>query len=209
MAWEYAVVLVASYLVGSIPTGVAVGRLTRGIDVREYGSGKIGFANVLRTLGLRSSLLVLLTDAAKGYGPVMVVWAIFGSHELQVAAALAAIVGHDWPLFAGFRGGRGVATAYGAYLGMNAPITLALVAVTLAMIFVVRYISLVSMVIVPLGAFAFLMLALAGQGPYVYVAYGLLAALLVIFQHRDNIRRLLAGTEPKLGQRGHRRLADS
>lgn len=209
MVEEYVAVALVSYLVGSIPTGVLVGRLTRGVDVREFGSGKTGFTNALRTLGLRSSLLVLLADAAKGYGPVMVTWAIFGSHELQVAAALAAIVGHDWPLFAGFRGGRGVATSYGAYLGMSAPITLALVAVALAMTFVVRYISLVSMVTVPLGAFAFLMLALAGQGPYVYVAYGLLAALLIIFQHRDNIRRLLAGSEPKVGQGSHRRLAGS
>lgn len=202
MVWDYATVVVMSYLVGSIPSGLLASKLTTGVDIRQYGSGKTGFTNVLRTLGLRPSLLVLLADAAKGFGPVAVVWAIFGSHDLQVAAALAAIVGHDWPILAGFRGGRGVATAYGAYLGMNAPITLSLVAVALAMIFFFRYVSLASVVTVPLGASAFLVLALAGLVPFAYVVYGVLAAAIVILQHRENIRRLLAGTEPKVGQGG-------
>lgn len=209
MVWHYVVVILVGYLVGSLPSGLLVGKLTRGLDVREYGSGKMGFTNSLRTLGLRSSLLVLLMDAAKGYGMVLATWAIFGSHELQVTAALAAVIGHNWPVLAGFRGGRGVATTYGAYLGMNAPATLGLVAVVFALIYLVRYVSVVSVLTVPLGALLFLVLALVGLTPYAYSVYGVLAAALVAFQHRENMRRLLAGTEPKVGQGGQRRLVSS
>jgi len=207
MWWAYPLVALGAYLLGSIPTGVLVGRAVRGIDLRDYGSGKMGFANALRTLGWFPSLIVLVADAMKGYIPVMATGLLLGSHNLQVVAGFMAVVGHIWPLFAGFRGGRGVATVYGAFLAMSLPLTLALAAVAALIVLAFRYISLMSVVTVPLGALGLLGLALLGVEPYVYGIYGSLVAALILFQHRDNIQRLLSGTEPKLGQGGQRRLS--
>ena len=128
MVWQYPLAIGVGYLAGSIPFGWIAGKVTRGIDVRNYGSGATGATNVLRTLGMRSFLLVLVADALKGYVPVLATWYIaephVGSdtaHGLQVAAGAAAIVGHDWPLYIGWRGGKGVATSYGAMAGLLFP----------------------------------------------------------------------------------------
>ena len=209
MIWEYFSAIIISYLIGSIPSGLLIGRIVGKVDIREYGSGKIGFTNSLRTLGWRPSLAVLVLDAAKGYGPVMVTWAITGDHGVQVAAGLAAIIGHNWPALAGFRGGRGVATTFGVFLGLNAPTALVLIAVAVALIYVFRFISLVSIVIIPLATLAFLSLTWAGYGPYTYPVFGACASLLIILQHRENIKRLLAGTEPRIGHGGQMRPAIS
>ena len=205
MWWAYPLVALGAYMVGSIPTGVLVGKATRGIDVRNYGSGKTGFTNALRTLGWPPSLAVLLADALKGYIPAIAVWLATDSHNLQMVAALMAVTGHIWPLFAGFRGGRGVATAYGAFLAMSLPLTMILVVVAALIVIAFRYMSLMSVLTVPLGALGLLGLAIAGAGPYSHAIYGSLAATLIVIQHRGNIQRLLSGTEPKLGKGGRRR----
>ncbi|GAF80271.1 unnamed protein product, partial [marine sediment metagenome] len=115
MILEFAAVIAVSYLVGSIPSGYIAGRVLRGIDVRDFGSGATGATNVMRTLGRVPFVVILLADALKGYVPVLVAWFLFESHDLQVASGLAAVVGHDFPLYIGFRGGRGVATSFGVY----------------------------------------------------------------------------------------------
>lgn len=200
MIGEYIAVAIIAYLVGAIPSGVIIGRLTRGIDIRNHGSGSMGFTNAFRFLGLLPSLLILAADFVKGYLPVIVTWHIFHDYNLQIVAALASVVGHDWPVYVGFRGGRGVTTAYGAYMAMNLPMTAGLMVIGIIILAVFRYMSLMSVITVPLGALAFLLLAIAGYTPYAYSVCAVLLAGLIVFKHRGNIQRLLAGTEPKLGQ---------
>src|SRR3990170_4342172 len=118
MLLEFAAVIAISYLVGSVPSGYIAGRVLKGIDVRDYGSGATGATNVMRTLGKGPFLAVLLADALKGYTPVLVTWFVFESHDLQVASGLAAVLGHDYPVYIGFRGGRGVATSFGVYAAL-------------------------------------------------------------------------------------------
>jgi len=215
MAWQYVVVVVASYLIGSIPSGWLAGKLMRGIDVRDYGSGATGTTNVLRSLGLWPALLVLVADILKAYVAVLATWYIFEpyegentAHNLQAVAGVAAIVGHDWPAYLGFRGGKGVAATYGAFAAMLFfPLSVpGLLAVAVAIVLVFRYMSLMSVITVLMGGAAFLGLALAGIVPYAFAIFGGIASALVLFRHRENIRRLLAGTEPKIGQGGERHL---
>jgi glycerol-3-phosphate acyltransferase PlsY len=212
MIWQYALVVAVGYLMGAIPVGWIAGKLLRGVDVRDYGSGATGATNVLRTLGPRAFLFVLVADAFKAYAPVLAIWYIFEPNEggtaaqnLQAAAAVAAIIGHDWPVYIGFRGGRGVAATYGAFAAMLFPLSLGLVVVAILIVLTFRYMSLMSLTTIPLGGVALLVLALTGVQPYAYAVFGGLAAVLVIFRHWGNIRRLLAGTEPKMGQGGTRR----
>jgi glycerol-3-phosphate acyltransferase PlsY len=215
MVWQYVVVAVVAYLMGAIPSGWLVGKLRQGIDIRDYGSGATGTANVLRTLGLRPALLVLLADILKVYVTVLAIWYIFEpyegantAHNLQAVAGMAAIVGHDWPVYLGFRGGKGVAATYGAFAAMLFfPLSVpGLLAAAVAIVLTFRYMSLMSVTTVFMGGATFLGLALAGIVPYAFAIFGGVALALVLFQHRGNIQRLLAGTEPKIGQGGQRRL---
>ena len=198
-------VILVSYLVGAIPSGYIAGRLLKGIDVRDYGSGATGATNVMRSLGRWPFVIVLVTDALKGYVPVIVTWFLFGSHDLQVASGLAAVLGHDFPVYIGFRGGRGVATSFGVYAAMALPVTFGLVAVGVFIVLASRYMSLMSVITVPLGALILLAFALSGTDPehYTYskAVFGLFATAFVVIRHIPNIRRLVRGTEPKIGER--------
>jgi glycerol-3-phosphate acyltransferase PlsY len=211
MVWQYVVVAVVAYLMGAIPSGWLVGKLRQGIDIRDYGSGATGTANVLRTLGLRPALLVLLADILKVYVTVLAIWYIFEpyegantAHNLQAVAGVAAIVGHDWPVYLRFRGGKGVAATYGAFAAMLFfPLSVpGLLAAAVAIVLTFRYMSLMSVATVLMGGATFLGLALAGIVPYAFAIFGGVASALVLFRHRGNIQRLLAGTEPKIGQGG-------
>jgi glycerol-3-phosphate acyltransferase PlsY len=206
---EYLAVIVFSYLVGSIPSGYIAGRVMKGIDVRDYGSGATGATNVMRTLGRPAFLGVMIADALKGYIPVLVTWFLFESHGMQVASGIAAVLGHDFPIYIGFRGGRGVATSFGVYAALALPVSASLVAVGVFIVLAFRYMSLMSLITVPAGAIALLVLAIVTPGDhytYTKALFGLFATALVIVRHWGNIRRLLRGTEPKLGN-GRRRKA--
>jgi glycerol-3-phosphate acyltransferase PlsY len=205
---EFAIAIVASYLVGSIPTGYLAGRLLRDIDIRNYGSGSTGATNVLRTLGRGPFLTVMVADALKGYIPALAAWYVFDSHDLQVAAGISAVLGHDFPLFIGFRGGRGVATSFGVYAAMALPVFFGMVAVGIFIALALRYRSVMSMVTVPLGAAVFLLLAVlqvdAHDFNYTKTIFGAFATAFVILTHLPNIRRLIRGTEPRIGEEGTR-----
>ena len=208
MLLEFAAVIAISYLVGSIPFGYIAGRALKGIDVRDFGSGAIGATNVMRTLGRGPFVAVLLADALKGYIPVLLTWIAFGSHELQVASGIAAVLGHDFPLYIGFRGGRGVATSFGVYAALAMPVSVSLLAVGLFIMLTFRYMSLMSLVTVPLGALVLIVFAILGVGDdytYTKAVFGAFATTLVLVRHMGNIRRLIQGTEPKLGESGDRR----
>ncbi len=203
---KIALLLICAYLIGSIPFGVIVGRVWRGVDVRKYGSGNIGFSNVLRVLGPGPASVVLLGDALKGYLPVAV-----GRHLLGgslpaatsqadlwlLALALAAILGHSCSLFLGFRGGRGVTTTAGALVGLCWPAAVVGLVVWLLLVGITRYISVGSMAA---AASVPIYMALAGLR-WQWLLFWSAIALLVILRHLPNIKRLRAGTEARIGQR--------
>ncbi len=207
MEWEYLIAAAAGYLLGAIPAGYLMGKLTRGIDVRDYGSGKTGATNALRTLSLWAALVVLVFDIAKGSVAVLIARAMSGEPYVQTVAGFAAVVGHDWPVYVGFRGGRGVGTSFGALLAMSPLAALALLPIGLAIVAATRYMSLMSVGTAPVAAILFLALAVAGVHPYAYAVFAGVAAALIIVVHHDNIRRLLSGSERRIGQKGQVRQA--
>ena len=198
---------VCGYLLGAIPVGLLVGRLAGGVDVRDYGSGKTGFTNTLRVLGLRRSLPVLLGDYLKGFVAALLPLLYTDDAWARAAGGLAAICGHVWPVFAGFRGGRGVLTGAGALTALNAPAVLLLVPPAALVLYFTRYMSVMSIVTAALAAVLFVILAATGLHPWSFAAAATLGAVLIIALHRDNIARLRAGREPKIGQGGQRRAA--
>lgn len=200
----FIVVILLGYLIGSIPFGVIVGRLTRGIDVRDYGSGSMGMTNVIRTVGAKAGALVFLADMAKGAAAVALAWLLFTSDMVawgQVAGGAAAVIGHSWPVYIGFRGGRGVTTGFGALLVISWPVGLISFAVFLAVVGLLRYMSLGSMLAGLAMLLSMIPFVVFDLEPFAYLVFGLVVVPVIIFRHRGNIQRLLAGKEPKIGQK--------
>jgi glycerol-3-phosphate acyltransferase PlsY len=199
-------IIVLGYLIGAIPFGVIIGKLARGIDVREYGSGSMGATNVLRVIGVRAGIIGFAADLAKGAAAVALGWLIFASPPAmtawgQVGGGCAAVIGHCWPVYVKFQGGRGVTTGLGALLTMFWPAGLTCLAIFAIVTGLSRYVSLGSM-LAALGAIVVITIfALLGQAPFAYIIYGVVAVAVVFFRHRGNIQRLLSGREPKLGKR--------
>ena len=207
-------VLVIAYLLGSTPTGYTAARLIKGIDIREHGSGSTGATNVLRTLGKGPGLLVLLIDMLKGVLAIALVRWLFSfaaSRNLipisvnptmwlawMIAlAGLAAILGHSKSIWLGFTGGKSVATSLGVLLAMSWQIGLSTLSVFGLVLALSRIVSLSSIC----GAIAVFILMLLMRQPLPYQLFALAGGLYVILRHRSNIQRLLAGTEPRLGQK--------
>lgn len=189
--------LAAAYLIGAIPVGYLVARLGGGVDIRAAGSGNIGATNVLRTLGALPAVATLLGDVAKGFLAVSVARAAGEAPPWAAVGAVLAIAGNCWPVFLRFRGGKGVATGFGAFLALApwATAPTALVWVVVAASF--RYVSLASIMAclcLPIGV------AVLGY-PHAATAAGAAAATIIIYRHRDNLGRLLAGNERRLGDR--------
>ncbi len=198
--------VVLGYLIGAIPVGVIVGRLRRGIDVREHGSGSMGMTNVMRTVGRGAGAFVFLADVAKGAIAVALAWAIIGSSSDmffwgQVAGGTAAVIGHSWPVYIGFRGGRGISTGFGAILVLSWPVALIALAVFLTVVVLSRYVSLGSMLGAVTMLLALIPFIIYDVEPIAYIVFTAVVAPLVILRHRGNIQRLLSGTESKIGQR--------
>jgi glycerol-3-phosphate acyltransferase PlsY len=185
-----------AYVLGSISFAVLIVRLSTGKDIRTEGSGNAGATNVLRAHGKRLGLVVAFLDVAKGAAAVLLVKAVTGDSRYAAAAAFAAILGHVFPIFYGFRGGKGVATAVGAFLVLTPWATLVCMAIFIAIVAVTRYVSLgscVSMALLPPVAG----ILFHAPRPVVMAAAG--AAFLIIWKHRENIGRLARGEERKLG----------
>ena len=199
LAARYSVVLPLAYLLGSIPWGYIFLQWFRGVDIRDYGSGKIGMTNVLRTGGGRVAATVLLLDLGKGILVMLLAREILSVTSGEVTAGLLALAGHNWPVFLKFRGGRGIATGFGI-LSIMAPIPAIIGAlVFLPIILVSRYLSLGSIIGVVAASASLLALALLGIYSATYTWYAIIGGALIIWQHRDNIQRLLQGTERRLG----------
>jgi glycerol-3-phosphate acyltransferase PlsY len=214
MIGEFVAVIVIAYLLGSIPFGLIIGKLKTGVDIREHGSRKTGATNVMRTIGTKLGILTLVLDVVKAAGAVMLATVIIDSssgiftiggvsvywqHVAQVVAGLAAIAGHNWPVFAEFKGGRGVTAYFGTLFAIFPPAGIFGAEVVAIAALRSRHMSLGSI----LGALAawclMVPLTLAYDLlPPIYLVYGAVVVVLLIYQHQDNIKRLRQGTERRL-----------
>ena len=192
--------LLLGYLLGSLPSGFLAGKWCKGIDLRTIGSGSTGATNVLRNVGKKPALVVFLVDVAKGAAAVLLAGALTQSNPLndwiQVLAGLAALAGHIWPVWLGFKGGKAVATGLGLFLGLAWPVGLACFGVFMAVFSLSRIVSLASVV----AAVSLPLLMAAGSDSNADRVVALVAMLLVLWRHRSNIQRLINGTEPRVGR---------
>lgn len=191
-----------AYVVGSIPTAYVMGRLTKGIDIRNYGSGNVGATNVMRVLGTAAGVTTLAVDVLKGYAVVSFLpsWVCAGSEHLplwQILSCICVVAGHNWMVFLSFKGGKGVATAAGAFLALAPAASLCAIGVWAIVVALTRYVSLGSI----LAGVSLPIFMLLFHKPVSYVWFSLVLALALILKHRGNMKRLIAGTERKLGQK--------
>ena len=213
MMAEFVAVVVIAYLLGSIPFGLIIGKLTKGVDIREYGSGKTGATNLMRVAGTKLGVLTIILDVVKAGGAVMLAGVIINSskgvltldgvsiywqHVAQAAAGLAAVAGHNWPIFAKFRGGRGVTAYFGTLFAICPPAGIFGAEVVAIAALRSRHMSVGSI----LGALASWCLMVPLTIVYdlspIYLAYGLAVIALLVYRHQDNIKRIRQGTERRL-----------
>ena len=195
--------VVMAYLLGSFPAGFLLGKLW-GVNVLEWGSGRTGGTNVLRSAGVLPALLTGAIDVGKGALAVWVAGLIAPeTHQAitQMLAGVAVILGHNYSIFLGFRGGAGVGTSLGALSVIYWPAAIALLVLLLLIVAITRYASLGSLIVTTLMPVVLLALASTGVLPPAYVGFGLLAWIIIVYEHRPNIRRLIEGTERRIGDR--------
>ncbi len=190
-------ILAIGYLLGAMPNGYLTGRWLKGIDLRQCGSGSTGATNVLRNVGKGPALVVFLLDVGKGALAVLLAKQMGLNDWLQVLAGLAALAGHIWPVWLGWKGGKAVATGLGLFLGLAWPVGLASLGIFLAVISIFRIVSLSSVA----AAMALPVLMMATDQNTASITVSVVAMLLVLWRHRSNIERLIAGTKPKIGQK--------
>lgn len=192
------IIIVLAYLCGAIPFGLLFTKLFTGKDVRSVGSGNIGATNVLRAAGKKAAVLTLLADCLKGLVPVLIVRLLLPDDALEVLTGIAAVLGHNFPVFLGFKGGKGVATSYGVALAVTPLLGLVCLLIWLGATLVWRYSSLSALI--SFLAYPFLVFSIYPDSrPLGSLA--LFLAGMIYFRHRENIKRLVAGTEPKIGQK--------
>lgn len=203
------VIIVLSYLIGSIPTSLLTGKILRGIDIRQHGSGNAGATNVFRVLGWKAGVFVLLFDGFKGFAATYWISQIaLGSNPLptdimQIIAGCSAIFGHIWTVFAGFKGGKGVGTAGGMLIALYPIAFWFCIAVFVIVVFSTRIVSISSMsaaVTLPI-VLSIYRYVLDKPIPSSLYIFSFFAAALIIFTHRSNIKRLVNGTENQFGSK--------
>lgn len=197
--------LFCAYLIGSIPTAVWVSKGVFGMDIREYGSGNAGATNTFRVLGPKAGTFVMVVDMLKGVMAVRLAYLVGYYHNpehltqlvnFQIGLGLSAIVGHIFPIWAGFRGGKGIATVFGMVLAIQPLVAICCVGVFLLMLFLTRYVSLSS--IIASIAFPILILYIFNEPEVYYRIFAIAVALMVVLTHQKNIFRLLNGNENKV-----------
>jgi glycerol-3-phosphate acyltransferase PlsY len=201
-------VILLSYLAGSFPTAIIISQLIIKDDIRKYGSGNAGATNVFRVMGWKPGLIVITVDIAKGMLAVLVIARLahsVGLNEIiaQIIAGFSAIIGHIWTVFAGFRGGKGVGTAFGVFLGLTPLASLIAFTVWVLLIVLTRYVSIASLS----AGFIFGLVLLMqkyyfkADVPVPLLLLGGIIVLLVFYTHRSNIKRLIKGKETKIGEK--------
>ena len=191
--------VILSFFVGAVPWGYLAGRAARGIDLRNVGSGGTGATNVLRTLGARASVVVAILDVLKGLLPVLFAKTSGFDLTWTAAVAVATVVGHCWSPFIGFKGGKGVATGAGAAVGLF-PQVLVVLPVMALTVWTTRFVSLGSLITAWLAALLATVFALTSQLDWPTALAILAISAIITFRHEGNIRRLLAGTERRIGE---------
>ena len=196
--------LICAYLLGAVPTAYIVTKLFKGVDIRNQGSGNMGATNVMRVVGKGAGAFVLIVDIAKGFLAVTILAQLFYKPELiininllKILMGAGAISGHNWTIFLGFKGGKGVATSAGVLLGFS-PIVMGLaVVIWILLVFITRYVSLSSIVVsivVPILMFLF-------KQPKEFLILTALMCPVIIYRHKSNIKKLIRGEESKIGKR--------
>jgi glycerol-3-phosphate acyltransferase PlsY len=199
---EAVIAAVVGYLLGSIPTGMVVARVYRNVDLTAHGSGRTGATNVLRTLGSGAAAIAFAGDFLKGLLAVLLVQYVIAPNNpwAELIAAIAAVLGHSYSMFIGFKGGRGVVTGLGATIVAAPMLMLIAFAISAVIVAVTRYVSLGSVIGATLSALLLCWLAVTTGEP-AWAVWGVLVGGFIVIAHKDNIQRLLAGTERKLGER--------
>lgn len=195
---KIALVITICYLLGSIPFGYIVGKMFKKIDIRELGSGNIGATNVFRMLGPSLASLVLMGDIGKGILSIYLVRFLnIDNLLISTIAGLVVICGHDWSIFLGFKGGKGIATTFGVVFALNPTISILAVIVWGIVLVTTRYASLSSI----LAIISILIFTILFKQPYEYIMFSAIILVLGIFNHKDNIKRLRSGNERKIGEK--------
>ncbi len=190
------VILLFSYLLGAVPFGLLISKL-RGVDIRRHGSGNIGATNVLRNVGKKEALITLLADIGKGAIPVVVAAKFSAAPHMQAVSGFLSVVGHNFPVYLKFRGGKGVATSLGVMLAYYPPAGAFGVLCWLVVAFTTKYSSLSALI--AFGILPLFMILFKGIGEGFYLTT--LIGLMIILRHHANIRRLIKGTEPRIGEK--------
>lgn len=192
---ENLVLFITSYLIGCISPSYILCKKIKGVDIRDYGSGNAGTTNVLRQLGKKVALEVFILDLLKGFLPVLLIKINLGE-EIATVAGIFIILGHIFPVFLGFKGGKGAATSIAIYICLFPKVMLISIVVASAILYIKRYVSLSSMVVISLVTPLMLIFDYKKE----LIPYTLIYALLVIYSHRENVQRLVKGEERKIGK---------
>lgn len=196
MTLRIIIISLISYFMGNISASFLVSKYIKGIDIRKYGSGNAGATNVFRTLGAKAGLLAFLGDALKG-GFAVILGSIIAGENGQIAAGIFVVIGHNWPILLGFKGGKGIATTIGVMMSINPFIVAAIVPIGIVIIFITRYVSLAS--ILGMGIFPIAMLIT--RQPVKLVLFSFLLSAMALYRHKSNIVKLMTGTESKIGDK--------
>ncbi len=193
-------ILFLGYLFGSFPSGYLAGKIAKGIDIRTLGSGSTGATNVLRHIGKRAAITVFLLDVFKGVLSILIAKYFLLNHSWQVAVGLSTLIGHIWPVWLNWKGGKAVATGLGIFLGLSWQVGLSTLGIFLVMITLFRIVSLASVTAaLALPLIMFISFKTSNISlPFLVIS--LLAMTLVVWRHRENIVRLTKGKEPRIGQ---------
>ena len=202
MAVRFIIAIVLAYLLGSLNFSIIISKLTLKKDIRDFGSGNAGTTNSLRVMGMKKTIFVLLSDILKGVVAIFVATRLVSDANLAIlrsAASLACILGHTFPVFFKFRGGKGVLTTAAVVGSFNLPVCLIAVSVFVIIVAITRYVSLGSIIAIWTVPFLFALFEGVGfDNGLVYIIFGVIIAAFVTFLHRSNIKRLIAGNENKL-----------
>lgn len=186
------VIIVLAYLLGSIPSGLIIGKMFYGVDIREHGSGNLGGTNTFRTLGVKAGMAVTIADILKGTLAVLLIL-FFDAEMHKLIAGIFAVIGHMYPIFAGFKGGKAVATSGGVLLGYAPVMFIIMVLIFFICLYITKYVSLASM----LAAIVAVIYSIVVWDPPLIIVVSLMA-FFVIYRHRANIKRIVNKTEPKI-----------
>ncbi len=195
-----AIIILIGYLLGSFPSGYLAGKSIAGIDIRKHGSGSTGATNVLRHVGKTAAISVFILDVGKGALSVFIAKAILQNETLEVITGIAALVGHIWPIWLRWQGGKAVATGLGMLLGLTWPVGLASLGIFLTALTFSRIVSLSSLITAASLPWLMLFSFENFNIKPAYLSLSLITMVIVIWRHKSNIKRLLAGKEPKIGQ---------